>query len=170
MANLILQDENHVSQTFQDVTEVEIPTAEGGTQTFSIGGGSTVEVTRRVTSTTYKKFTEADPSKVSDLNALGCVDTITFAAGKTIQDVSFVCGLTGYALENGDVDTAFTVSDRWNDSTFGSVTQTVNQDGTTTVTVTFAPQNWSLYRTVFAKGYTSGQVKGLLYVIITTTE
>lgn len=170
MANLILQNENHVSQTFQDVTEVEIPTAEGGTQTFSIGGGSTVEVTRLFSYTTSKRFTESDPSKVSDLNSLGCVVTKNIAAGKTIQDVSFICGLNGYGMINGDVDTTFTVSDRWNDSAFGSVTQTVNQDGTTTVTVTFAPQNWSIYRTVFAKGYTAGEAKGLLYVIITTTE
>lgn len=170
MANLILQNESHVSQTFQDVTEVEIPTAEGGTQTFSAGGGGTAGVTRfRTYDSSSVTFSTESPSTESDLDRLVQVATTTLSAGKTVVDVSCIGFLEGYVNVNGGTPMTFS-PEGWNESNYYTITQTGNQDGTTTVSVTYTPRNNGVYRSLFGSGLTEGYVSSYLYVAITTTE
>ena len=166
MANIVLQDSNFISHTFENVSEIILPTEDGGTQRFSIGGGDTVYVKRLRSYTPTIDFSESSPSKESDLDRLVCVATYTVPAGQRVQDVSYIGQLCGYVTVNGGP--ASYVPTDWNE--YGSVVQTPNQDGTTTVTVTFTPRNNSIYKYVFNQGLKVGYTNAYLNAIITTIE
>lgn len=136
-------------------------------------GGATVTVRRalRRSINSLPKSSGGTPIPTSPADAadIKTSASILVPLGETIEDISYVAGVQG-ALASSTTTNNISPNMSWNSTEAGISVTTETQDDGTLVKVEYDPSLNSTTTTMIGAGWDRGNMKGVVYLIVTTKK